>query len=125
MAYFNNTPPGQTVDAIRNELPGLLAVAIVDLETGMSLASYSSNPAFDADTAGAYHTEVIKQQRQVMQAMQLSGDRVDDLLVTLESQLHLLRLSPDGSQFLYLAVSPRETNVAIAREVVRRYAQQI
>lgn len=45
----------------------------------MTLASFSNNAGFDADTAAAYPTEVIKQQRSAITALKPDDDRVEDV----------------------------------------------
>ena len=121
MAYSTSTPAGQAVQNILNDLPGLMAIAIVDISSGMSLASHS-NSGINPDTAAAYNTEVVKQKQKAMTALKLQGEIIDDILITLTNQLHLIKLVADGKKFVYLVVNSRETNLAIAREVLR--AQQ-
>ena len=41
------------------------------------------------------------------------------MLVTLGTQWHVLRLLPGQRQFVHLMVSQRDTNLALAREVLR------
>lgn len=125
MAYSADSPTGQVVQNILNDLPGLVAVAIVDVESGMALASHSNNPSFNPDTAAAYNTEVVRQKQKAMQALKLSGETIEDILITLSSQLHLLKLIKGGKQFIYLAVNARDTNLAIARAVLRQYADEL
>ena len=122
MAYSTSTPAGQAVQNILNDLPGLMAVAIVDISSGMSLASHS-NSAINPDTAAAYNTEVIKQKQKAINALKLQGESIDDILMTLSNQLHLLKVVNEGKKFIYLVVNPRDTNLAIAREVVRAQAE--
>jgi predicted regulator of Ras-like GTPase activity (Roadblock/LC7/MglB family) len=116
MAYSPNTAAGQAVQNILNELPSLMAIAVVDISSGMSLASHS-NSSINPDTAAAYNTEVVKQK--AISALKLQGEAIDDILITLTNQLHLLKLVNDGKKFIHLVVNPRDTNLAIAREVVR------
>ena len=118
VAYTTSTPAGQAVQNILNDLPGLLAVAVVDISSGMSLASHT-NSTINPDTAAAYNTEVVKQKQKAISALKLQGEGIDDILITLTNQLHLLKLVNDGKKFIYLVVNPRDTNLAIAREVVR------
>ncbi|MGI4760886.1 MAG: hypothetical protein ACRYF0_09280 [Janthinobacterium lividum] len=118
MAYSPNTVAGQAVQNILNDLPGLLAVAVVDISSGMSLASHT-NSAINPDTAAAYNTEVVKQKQKAINSLKLQGEAIDDILITLTNQLHLLKLVNEGKKFIYLVVNPRDTNLAIAREVVR------
>jgi len=118
MAYNTSIPAGQAVQNILNDLPSLLAVAVVDISSGMSLASHT-NSNINPDTAAAYNTEVVKQKQKAIAALKLQGETIDDVLITLTNQLHLLKLVNDGKKFIYLVVNPRDTNLAIAREVVR------
>ncbi|RZK16359.1 MAG: hypothetical protein EOO56_20115 [Hymenobacter sp.] len=118
MAYSTSTPSGQAVQNILNDLPGLLAVAIVDISSGMSLASHT-NSTINPDTAAAYNTEVVKQKFKAMSALKLQGEVIDDILITLTNQLHLIKLVGESKKFIYLVVNSRETNLAIAREVLR------
>ncbi len=121
MAYNVSIPAGQAVQNIINDLPGLLAVAVVDISSGMSLASHS-NSSINPDTAAAYNTEVVKQKQKAIQALKLQGETIDDVLITLNNQLHLLKIVNEGKKFIYLVVNSRDTNLAIAREVVRAQA---
>ena len=103
--------PKQIVQAILAELPTLLAVAVVEVETGMPLASHANVADFDIETAAAYNTEVVKSKLKAITALKLN-QVIQDILLTLTDQLHLLKLSPDGKIFVYLAVNSRDTNLA-------------
>ena len=122
MAYTVNTPAGQAVQNIIDDLPQLIAVAIVDVNSGMCLASHSNSPTINPETAAAYNTEVVKQKQKAMGALKLSGEKINDILITLTNQFHLINLLDDGRKFIYLAVNQRDTNLAIAREVLRQQA---
>ena len=125
MAYSKNSPSGQAIEAIIGDLPGLMAVAVVDVSSGMALASHSNSPSINPETAAAYNTEVVKQKQKAMSALKLQGETIEDILITLTNQLHLIKLNPTGSKFIYLVVNSRETNLAIAREVLRGHASAI
>ena len=125
MAYSANSPAGKVVQDILNELPGLMAVAVVDVTSGMSLASHSNTPSINPDTAAAYNTEVVRQKQKAMTALKLTGEKIEDILITLSNQLHLIKLADEGKKFIYLVVNSRETNLAIAREVMRASADQL
>ncbi|UOR04303.1 hypothetical protein MUN82_15310 [Hymenobacter aerilatus] len=123
MAYSTSSPAGQTVQEIINSLPGLMAVAVVDVQSGMALASHSNTPSLNPETAAAYNTEVVKQKQKAMAALKLAGEKIEDILMTLSNQLHLIRLAEDGKKFIYLVVNARDTNLAIARDVMRQGAE--
>jgi len=120
--YAVNTPAGQAVQNIIDDLPQLIAVAIVEVSSGMCLASHSNSPTLNPETAAAYNTEVVKQKMKAMAALKLTGEKIDDILITLTNQLHLINLLDDGKKFIYLAVSSRDSNLAIARDVLRQQA---
>jgi CRP-like cAMP-binding protein len=86
----------------------------------MALASHTNSPTVNPETAAAYNTEVVKQKQKAMSALKLQGEKIDDILITLSNQLHLINLSDDGKKFIYLVVNSRETNLAIARDVCRQ-----
>lgn len=121
MAYSVNNPASKVVQEILNDLPGLMAVAVVDVTSGMSLASHTNVPSINPDTAAAYNTEVVKQKQKAMQALKLQGESIEDILITLSNQIHLLKLTEAGNKFIYLVVNSRDTNLAIAREVLRSH----
>lgn len=125
MAYSKNSPAGQAVEAIITDLPGLMAIAVVDVASGMALASHSNSPSINPETAAAYNTEVVKQKQKAMSALKLQGETIEDILITLTNQLHLIKLNPAGSKFIYLVVNSRDTNLAIAREVLRSHSASI
>jgi hypothetical protein len=125
MAYSKNTAAGKAVEAIINDLPELMAVAVVDVTSGMALASHSNSPSINPETAAAYNTEVVRQKQKAMTALKLQGERIEDILITLSNQLHLLKLNAEGNKFIYLVVNSRETNLAIAREVLRSHVDEI
>ena len=125
MAYSTNSPAGKVIQDVMNDLPGLVAIAVVDITSGMALASHSNSPNINPETAAAYNTEVVKQKQKAISALKLSGEKIEDILITLTNQLHLLKLNSEGTKFIYLVVNSRETNLAIAREVLRSHVDEI
>jgi hypothetical protein len=119
MAYSKDNKFGMIVQNILDQMPSLIAVAIVDINTGMSLASHSNNSAINPDSAAAYNAEVVKQKQKAMAALKLSGESLDDILITMSSQIHLLKIIGNSGKFIYLAANSRDTNLAIARELLR------
>ena len=114
----------RVVQQVLLELPDLLAVAVVDVASGTSLAAHST-AIINPTTAASFNAEVVRQKQKAMAALALTDERIDDILVTLSSQLHLLQLTTDSSRFIYLAVSAQYTNLAIAREVLRAQVSQL
>ena len=111
-----------TVKAVQAALPELIAVAVIDIESGLALAAHSSLPSFSPAKAAPHNAEVVRQKRRALEALSLPNEKIEDILITLREQLHLLRVSSDDQRLLYLAVSTQDTNLAIARGVLRAHS---
>ncbi|MGL5866754.1 MAG: hypothetical protein ACRCYX_12960, partial [Dermatophilaceae bacterium] len=108
------------IDAIHADLPGFMGASIVDLDTGMSLASRASVPNFDLDIASAYNSEMVKGKFKTMQALGIKAD-LEDMLLTLTDQLHLIKVLDHGKTFIYVAVTKATTNLALLRRSVNEH----
>ena len=98
------------------EIDGAAAVALVDYESGMSLGALGSG-SLDLDVAAAGNTEVIRAKLRTMHALNLN-DEIEDILITLGKQYHLIRLLQSSSGrglFLYLVLDKNKSNLAMAR----------
>lgn len=116
-------------DALRDgmSVDGAIGIALVDLRSGMLLAKQGGNSLFDLEMAGALNTEVLRAKLRAVEALQL-GDQVQDILVTLGSQYHIimpLLRNEDEPLFLYLALDKARGNLALARHQLRRIEQAI
>ncbi|MCO8269231.1 hypothetical protein M1L60_01350 [Actinoplanes sp. TRM 88003] len=109
------------------QLEGALAVAIVDWTSGMALATAGGGFGFDVSVAAAANTEVLRAKLRTLEMLGLR-EGVEDILVTLDSQYHLLRpiTAPDGGGlFLYLALNRDRANLAMARHKLRIIEKQL
>ncbi|MGI4740970.1 MAG: hypothetical protein ACRYG7_37860 [Janthinobacterium lividum] len=102
------------------ELPELLLAAVVATDSGQVLASYTSQPQLKPSSAAPFWVASVRQLQASQAAQQQAEEQPEEVLTTLHSQLHLLRLQPGGQYFLYLAADARDTNLALAREVMRQ-----
>lgn len=95
------------------DINGAVGAALVDYETGMTLGS-SGGGKLNLDVAAAGNTEVVRAKMRVMNELGIDGG-IKDILITLDSQFHLIRPLPNSSLFLYLAVDSKVGNLAMAR----------
>jgi hypothetical protein len=102
---------------------GALGAALVDWGSGMSLGSLGGGKYLDLEVAAAGNTEVIRANMRAMEALHLD-DTIDDILITLGKQYHVIRLlkrpGADGGLFLYLVLDRAKSNLALARHQMRR-----
>jgi hypothetical protein len=104
---------------IEADISSFIAASFVDLESGMTLAAKSNRPEFDLSVASAYNSEMVKQKLKIMKALNLKT-HLEDMLLTLGDQIHLIRMITPGT-FMYLAADRSGTNLAIVRSAVMKH----
>lgn len=115
------------VDVVIEELMslrGAVAAALVDYTSGMSLAS-SGGGAFDLELAAAGHSEAMRGKVKAVEAYKVN-EKVEDILITLSDQYHLLRVLPsEKNLFLYLVLKRAESSLAMARHKLADAAEKV
>ncbi|MBP2328285.1 hypothetical protein JOF56_008670 [Kibdelosporangium banguiense] len=104
-------------------IAGAVGVALVDYDSGMSLGTSGGGDWLNLDIAAAGNTEVVRSKLRVMSALALN-DNIEDILITLHRQYHLIRLMDSvksrTSLFLYLVLERERANLALARHYLKQ-----
>jgi hypothetical protein len=102
---------------------GALGVALVDWESGLTLGTLGGGKYLDLEVAAAGNTEVIRAKMRTMESLRLN-DQIEDILITLSKQYHVIRLlksqSTGSGLFLYLVLDRAKSNLALARHSLRK-----
>jgi hypothetical protein len=109
-------------------IDGAVGASLVDWESGMSLGAVGGGKYLDLDVAAAGNTEVIRAKMRTMESLRLD-DTIEDILITLTKQYHLIRLLKSSRNeqglFLYLVLDRQKANLALARHSLKRIEADI
>jgi hypothetical protein len=97
---------------------GFIGACIVDSNSGMMLGSQGGGGVVNLEAAAAGNTEVVRAKRKTMKALGLH-DSIEDILITLSKQYHLIRpLTVRDGLFLYLVLDRSKANLALGRQML-------
>ena len=92
---------------------GSIASAVVDSDSGLMLGAAGSG--IDLELAAAGNTEVVRAKLKTMASLGLT-DSIDDILITLNKQYHIIKLHPaQHGLFIYFVLDKAKANLALAR----------
>lgn len=105
-------------DALKEILSvdGAMCAGVVDANSGMLLGAQGSG--IDMEVAAAGNTEVVRAKLKTIDALKLS-DAIEDILITLGRQYHIIRLMPQKpGLFIYCVLDKGRANLALARRKI-------
>jgi hypothetical protein len=104
-------------------IDGAVGVSLVDWDSGMALGSLGGGKYLDLEVAAAGNTEVVRAKMRTMESLRIN-DAIEDILITLSKQYHLIRLLKNSQNeqglFLYLVLDRAKSNLALARHNLKR-----
>lgn len=104
-------------------IEGAIGVALVDYTSGLTLGVMGGSPTMDMSIAAAGNTDVVRAKVRTLEMLGLR-DGIEDILITLDSQYHLIRLlhtrKGGDALFLYLALNKSRANLGLARHQLRK-----
>ena len=108
------------------QIDGAIAAAIVDQSSGMALGTAGGGKDLDLEVAAAGNTEVVRAKMRVMSSLNLN-DNIEDVLITLEKQYHVIRPLKKGSSslFLYIVIDRKRGNLGLARHQLSKVENEL
>lgn len=112
----------ETLNSATNDIDGAMAAALVDYESGMALGTMGSGVNLDVAAAG--NTEVVRAKLRTMKSLGIDGE-IEDILITLQNQYHIIYMVPGQTLFLYLVLAKDKANLAMARYKLKALGKDI
>lgn len=110
---------------LKKNVPGFIAVSVAEIASGMSYYSQSVVADFDPELASAYNLEVVKAKMNAIKALGLHGQSIDNVMITLSSQIHIIDVSDNQDYFIYLAVDSTKANLGMTKSILNKYKKEI
>lgn len=106
------------------DLTGLIGACLVDSDSGMILTT-EYRGGIDLELAGAGITQVVRAMRTSLEMLK-SNDKLEDILMSLEKQYHLIRLLESNEAiFIYVVLDRKIANLALARIMMKKVDQAL
>ncbi|WP_084047175.1 hypothetical protein [Deinococcus hopiensis] len=111
-----------TLEAALHTIDGAVATALVDYGSGRTLGMLGSGINLEAAAMG--NTEVVQAKMRTMEILGIAGS-IEDILITLQDQYHILHVVPTHTLFMYLVLDKDQANLAMARFKLRSLTQAL
>ena len=114
------------IQDMKTNVPGFIAVSVTEVRSGVSYGAESVDPSFDPNLASAYNLEVVKAKQNALQILGLaSKEKIEDILITLTNQIHIIDIAASGGYFIYLAVDSSKANLGLTRALLANYKKDL
>lgn len=110
------------VDEMAQELTHILAVAVVTVDDGMSIAQATRREGLDVAAASAYLASIVKSNSKAISLL-ADNEVIDDILITTD-QFHFIIRHMQGQSFFLFLMTSKDEWLAKARMVIKKYEPQ-
>ena len=108
------------IQDMKTNVPGFIAVSVTEVRSGVSYGAESVDPSFDPNF------EVVKAKQNALQILGLaSKEKIEDILITLTNQIHIIDIAASGGYFIYLAVDSSKANLGLTRALLAKYKKDL
>jgi len=102
-----------------DNVPNFISTAIVDMDSGMGVGSYSADPEFDASAANAAYTDFVQANRDALEILDADPLDTTDILITTNGMYLLIREL--GEDYYMGSAISQDGNLALVRKKMEQY----
>ncbi|MGQ4383457.1 hypothetical protein [Streptomyces sp. SAS_270] len=105
------------------QLEGAIGAAVVDYVSRMPLGTAGHPQGLDLDLAAHGDTDVVRAKLAALHLIGYAPERVQDILITLDTEYHLIRLitrRPHEGLFFYLVLERSRADLDTVRKELHR-----
>ncbi|MFK7001954.1 hypothetical protein [Flavobacterium oreochromis] len=111
-------------DSISKNLPGFVAVSILDIYKGIIYHSKSVLPDYNIDLDSNYILEMVRAKLNGIHALKQT-QQIQDITITLTSQYHIVDISQNHEFLIYLVVDASEANLTMTKALLNKHKKSI
>ena len=111
------------IESMSKELPGVLAVAVVTVDDGLSIAEVTRKEGVETAAASAYLASIVKSNGKAI-GLLADNEVTDDILITTTQYHFIIRHMPDQPFFIFVMTTKDEW-LGKARMLMRKFDQEL
>lgn len=106
----------ETINLVLHTIEGATAAFLADHKSGMALGMMGSGVNLELVVSGT--TDVVRAKLRTLDLLGIEG-QIEDILITLDAQYHIIALIPGTSLFLEVVLQKDLANLALARHKLK------
>lgn len=113
--------------SMKNEVPGLISLNIIDISSGDTIISESGTGFIqkNIEEFNKMQTSTVKYALKGLEHINdLDVKRFEDIIITLEEQTHIMMTSNLQSFMAYIVIDAKTGNIALTQSLHRKYYEQ-
>lgn len=108
---------------LTGELPGCLHTSVIDAATGLALVEASQAGTVNADGAAAFHADLYRMSRKVLNRLPVGNEPREMVLRGDEATVASIPVGSTG--YIWLVITEPDTTVGLIQAMMRKHVSRI
>ena len=109
---------------ISKNIPGFIAVSIIEIKSGICYYSKSHDKNYDIDLSSTFILEMVRAKLNGINALR-QNQKIEEITVVLTSQYHIVNVSEQNEYLIYLAVDATTANLTMTKALLDKYKKMM